>query len=78
MTPDDFYEFCRLNPDLNIEEYIANGAQLGWPILPENRSVVVYRPGQEAQLHSNIDAISGDPELPGFTLDLTTVWQPLP
>jgi Uma2 family endonuclease len=60
-----------------MAEYIANGAQLGWLILPESRGVIVYGPGREAETLSDIDAISGDPELPGFTLDLTAVWQPL-
>ena len=60
-----------------MDEYIANGAQLGWLILPETRQVMVYRPGQDMQLHSDVDAIAADPELPGFTLDLTLIWQPL-
>jgi Uma2 family endonuclease len=93
LAPEERERFAPLCPDFvveiaspsdrvsdlqaKMEEYIANGAQLGWLILPENRSVIVYRPDQETQLHSNIDAISGDPELPGFTLDLTAVWQPL-
>ena len=59
-----------------MEEYIANGVQLGWLILPEERSVIIYRPGQEAELLSNIDSISGDPTLRGFTLDLRPVWKP--
>lgn len=60
-----------------MDEYIANGAQLGWLILPQSRQIMVYRPGRDAQLLSEIDAIAADAELPGFTLDLTGIWQPL-
>ena len=93
LSPRQRQRFAPLCPDFVIEvdspsdrlqdlqakmdEYIANGAQLGWLILPETRQVMVYRPGQDMQLHSDVDAIAADPELPGFTLDLTLIWQPL-
>jgi Uma2 family endonuclease len=57
-----------------MDEYLANGAQLGWLIVPERRSVYVYRPSAEVQLLSDIDSISSDPVLPGFTLDLAAIW----
>jgi Uma2 family endonuclease len=58
-------------------EYRANGARLGWLIDPEARRVHVYRPATAApQVLDNPTAISGDPELPGFTLDLTEIWEP--
>ena len=65
-------------PDLQakMEEYIASGAQLGWLILPETGSVWVYQPGENPLLLSGIDFISGDPVLPGFTLDLRPIWKP--
>ena len=59
-----------------MEEYIANGCQLGWLIDPENRQVHIYRPGQEVQILDNPEAVAGDPELPGFVLDLEPVWHP--
>ena len=59
-----------------MEEYIANGARLGWLILPETRTIYVYQPDQDAQLLSDADAIAGDPVLPGFTLDLRPIWEP--
>jgi Uma2 family endonuclease len=60
-----------------MEEYIANGARLGWLIVPETRSVYVYRPGRAPQYMQDISTLSGDPELPGFVLDLTPIWKPL-
>jgi Uma2 family endonuclease len=59
-----------------MDEYIANGCQLGWLIDPEGRQVHVYRPGQPVQLLDGPQSVRGDPELPGFTLDLRPVWEP--
>lgn len=64
-----------MNLQAKMEEYIANGARLGWLILPETRSVIVYQPGEDFQLLSGIDSISGDPVLAGFTLDLRSIWK---
>ena len=59
-----------------LEEYIANGCQLGWLIDPSKKQVHVYRPGQPAQVLDDPQTVSGDPELPGFVLDLEPVWRP--
>lgn len=59
-----------------MDEYIANGCQLGWLIDPEMKQVHIYRPGQEPQVLDNPQTLSGDPELPGFVLDLDPVWRP--
>lgn len=53
-----------------MEEYIENGAQLGWLIDPIGKKVFVYRPGVEAEELDNPASISGEPLLKGFTLDL--------
>ena len=55
-------------------EYLANGAQLGWLIDPLEQQVFVYRPGQAVEHLVNPATLSGEPVLPGFTLDLTRVW----
>ncbi|MEP7354802.1 MAG: Uma2 family endonuclease [Acidobacteriota bacterium] len=59
-----------------MSEYIQNGARLGWLIDPSDRTVYVYRPNAAEQVQSSPNTISADPELPGFTLDLTPVWNP--
>lgn len=58
-----------------MQEYIANGAALGWLIDAPNRRVYVYRPDAEVERLDDPAMLSGDPELPGFVLDLTHVWQ---
>jgi Uma2 family endonuclease len=57
-----------------LEEYLANGARLGWLIDPEERNVHIYRPGSEVVCLADPKSVSGDPVLPGFVLDLAKVW----
>ena len=92
LTPQDRERFIPICPDFVIElrsdsdrlsvlqakmqEYLANGAQLGLLIDPQTRSVHIYRPDREVQIAENPDTISADPTLPGFTLDLTEIWDP--
>ena len=56
-------------------EYMENGVLLGWLIDPRDRRVYVYRPGQPVAILEGPESVSGEPELPGFTLDLRTIWQ---
>jgi len=58
-------------------EYIEQGAQLGWLINPENKTVEVFRPNAETQKHVDISQIEGEGPVAGFLLELTYVWDPL-
>ncbi len=61
-----------------MREWIANGAQLGWLIDPDHRSVAIYRPNQsDAEIRTGIDSIAGEGPVAGFALDLSSVWNPL-
>ncbi len=53
-----------------MQEYMDNGARLGWLIDPESNRVEVYRPGQDVEVLDNPASLSGEDVLPGFTLDL--------
>jgi Uma2 family endonuclease len=57
-----------------MEEYIENGAQLGWLINRTKRQVEVYRPNREVEILENPQTVSGENILPGFLLDLATIW----
>jgi len=57
-----------------MQEYIDNGAQLGWLIDPMEKKVYVYRPDAEVECFDHPANISGEPLLAGFTLDLAEVW----
>jgi Uma2 family endonuclease len=56
-------------------EYIANGAQLGWLIDPQERKVYVYRPDAAVECLDHPASVSGDPLLPGFILSLDKIWE---
>ncbi|MDB9515377.1 Uma2 family endonuclease [Roseofilum reptotaenium CS-1145] len=57
-----------------MQEYMDNGAKLGWLIDPKNRTVEVYRVGLDVEVLSNPTELSGEAILPGFALDLRRVW----
>lgn len=57
-----------------MEEYIANGAKLGWLIDPLEKKVHVYQPDVPVQILDNPSQVSGDPLLKGFTLNLSGIF----
>ena len=57
-----------------MEEYIANGAQLGWLIAPFEKKVYIYRPGAAAEGLDQPESVSGEPLLAGFTLRVAELW----
>lgn len=62
---------------LKLEEWIANGVQLGWILEVEKRRVHVYRAGSgKAEILENVNAVQGEGPLATFTLDLTKIWDP--
>jgi Uma2 family endonuclease len=92
LSPEEKQRFLPLCPDFVIElrspsdrvedlrakmdEYIANGARLGWLIDPLTRTVTVYRPGAAPLVLSDPIAVAAEPVLPGFTLNLADIWDP--
>ena len=61
-----------------MAEYIENGVRLGWLIDPldPQRRVYIYRPGAEMEVLEGPESLLGDPELPGFALNLQPIWEP--
>ena len=57
-----------------MEEYMKNGAQLGWLLDPLEKKVYIYRPGVEVECLDNPAAVSGDPLLAGFVLNPRELW----
>lgn len=91
LTPQQRKGFVPLCPDFVVElrsesdslrslqtkmqEYIDNGARLGWLIDPKNRRVEIYRSGSEVEVLENPSELSGEDVLPGFVLNLMRVWR---
>ena len=90
LTPKEKKGFAPLCPDFVIElrsetdklstlrakmqEYIENGARLGWLIDPQSKQVEIYRVGQEVEILENPSELSGEDVLLGFTLNLKRVF----
>lgn len=76
----DFVVELRSSSDLpgnlraKMEEYIENGAALGWLIDPLERKVYVYRPNAEVEILENPETVSGEPLLKDFALKLAKIW----
>ncbi|NER93854.1 MAG: Uma2 family endonuclease, partial [Symploca sp. SIO1B1] len=58
-----------------MQEYIDNGARLGFLIDRKNQQVKIYKPNTEVKLLQSPASLSGEEILPGFVLDLTEVWK---
>jgi Uma2 family endonuclease len=59
-----------------MQEYMDNGAQLGWLLDPLTRRVHVYLPQRPPEILEAPSSVSADPLLPGFVLDLRKIWEP--
>ncbi len=57
-----------------MEEYIANGAQLGWLFDPRHRRVYVSRPNAPVEVFDDPETLSGEPLLRGFVLNVREIW----
>lgn len=91
LTPEQRKKFLPLCPDFAVElvsdsddvadtrekmqEYRQNGLRLGWLIAPKTQTVEIYRPNGEVELLQSPLTLSGEDVLPGFTLDLTPIWE---
>ncbi|PMB45367.1 hypothetical protein CEN41_08380 [Fischerella thermalis CCMEE 5330] len=58
-----------------MQEYINAGVKLGWLIDRKTGRVEIYRPGKETEILLLPASLSGEDILPGFVLDLKTVWE---
>ncbi|NEN96503.1 MAG: Uma2 family endonuclease [Moorea sp. SIO3I7] len=59
-----------------MEEYMDNGARLGWLIEPNSRRVYIYRPGADVEQLENPATVKGDDSvLPGFVMVMEEIWE---
>ena len=57
-----------------LQEYIDNGAQLGFLIDRKARTVHLYRPDQLPEILEDPAEVSASPELPGLSLKMEKIW----
>lgn len=58
-----------------MQEYIDNQVKLGWLINRKARQVEIYRQGKAPQLLESPQELSAEDVLPGFVLNLQTIWE---
>ncbi|WP_424098201.1 Uma2 family endonuclease [Moorena producens] len=59
-----------------MEEYMENGARLGWLIEPNSRRVYIYRPDADVEQLENPATVKGDDSvLPGFVMVMEEIWE---
>jgi len=80
LCPDFVVELCSPTDSLKqtqakMQEYIDNGASLGWLIDAEARRVEIYRPNQDVEILENPATLSGEDVLPGFVLSLQQIME---
>ena len=81
ICPDFVIELRSISDSLTdlrtkMEEYMDNGARLGWLIDPLSspKQVYIYRPQTDAEILDDPETVSAEPELRGFTLNLNRIW----
>jgi len=57
-----------------MQEYMDNGARLGWLIDPLEKRVYIYHPDQAVEVLDDPATLSGEPVLPGFVLQVRELW----
>ncbi len=64
-------------PDLldKMQEYLDNGARLGWLIDPLDQRAYIYRPGHAVEVLEDPEVLGGKPVLPGFLFPIRELWE---
>ncbi|MGB8701760.1 MAG: Uma2 family endonuclease [Thermosynechococcaceae cyanobacterium] len=70
MSPSDMLNAVRAK----MQEYMDNGARLGWLLNRKTQQVDIYRANQAMETFQSPASLSGETVLPGFILNLSTIW----
>jgi Uma2 family endonuclease len=70
MSPSD--RLCKAKA--KMQDWIANGVQLGWLLDPDNCTAYIYRPGSEPEQIVNPESLSGEEPVARSVLQLTDIW----
>jgi len=57
-----------------MARYQANGARLGWLLLPDEQAVEVWAGSGQPTRHGQAQQLQGGAEFPGLKLDLSEIW----
>ncbi len=90
LTPEQRTRFAPLCPEFVVEikspsdslarlkrkmvEWLENGAELAWLIVPDTKTVYIYRLGSPVEVIEGASRLLGEGPVEGFELDLTDLW----
>jgi Uma2 family endonuclease len=57
-----------------MDQWIANGVQLGWLIDPGTKTVSIYRSSEQPEILSHPTSLQGSGVMAGFELVMARVW----
>ncbi|MGH7545780.1 MAG: Uma2 family endonuclease [Gemmatimonadota bacterium] len=57
-----------------VHDWLEGGARLVWWVVPDTRSVTVYRPDGSARLVREGEVLDGEDVLPGFTSPVSDIF----
>ena len=57
-----------------LASYQANGARLGWLLIPHDQAVEVWPASGALQRLEQLQVLEGGSEFPGLRLDLKEIW----
>ena len=57
-----------------LQEYLENGAQLGWLIDRKQRKVYIYRSNQPVECLDNPNVVQGEGLVSSFQLNMSKIW----
>ena len=58
-----------------MEQWIANGADVAWLIDPIEKSVTIYRPGDQPEHLAHPTSVQGTGPIAGFELVMSRIWE---
>jgi Uma2 family endonuclease len=70
LSPSDVFTHVQRK----VQDYLRAGVRMAWVVVPEDRSVAVFRSGREPSVLSNGEALSGEDVLPGFACPVTELF----
>jgi Uma2 family endonuclease len=57
-----------------MQRWMANGAQLGWLIDADERTVYIYRPDRDPEQLTGVNGVQGEGPVTGFVLELDDIF----
>jgi Uma2 family endonuclease len=70
LSPGDVF----IRVQRKVQDHLRAGVRLAWILVPEDRSIAVFRSGREPIVLSSGETLSGEDILPGFSCPVTELF----